>query len=301
MNKKIPKTGSIAHNFHEGSRSEYFAQYIFSSIGTSVQVPHHEDSGLDLICGLGELKGNNEFIYNHYYIQIKSDKKDIIYEHSDSVEWIKTLKHPLFICIINKRTNIMEIFQTLMISAIYHFSSVEKICLSFKSDSIFKAPDAKSTEIVLKLGEPILSFNISNMTDKVFIEKFRNIMDYWIRVDQYNIHSRSIGFPFILHPSDFEKNEMPADPKSFSGNFLDISDKSRLDYKDSLYKQLSLHLLEASIENNEAKYMEEVKKVRDFIGSGPQSDNWGIRLIIGIDELVMKNRFGKKSNFVIKQ
>ena len=32
--------GSIAPNLHEGSRSEYLAQYVFSSFGTAVPVPH---------------------------------------------------------------------------------------------------------------------------------------------------------------------------------------------------------------------------------------------------------------------
>ena len=42
--------GAIAANLHEGSRSEYLAQYVFSSWGTAVAIPHQEDSGLDLFC-----------------------------------------------------------------------------------------------------------------------------------------------------------------------------------------------------------------------------------------------------------
>ena len=38
--------GSIAANLHEGSRSEYLAQYVFSSFGTAVPIPHQEDTGL---------------------------------------------------------------------------------------------------------------------------------------------------------------------------------------------------------------------------------------------------------------
>ena len=50
-------TGSIPPNFHEGTRSEYLAQYLFSSLGTAVAVPHQEDHGLDLICTLTERIG----------------------------------------------------------------------------------------------------------------------------------------------------------------------------------------------------------------------------------------------------
>ena len=38
--------GAIAANLHEGSRSEYLAQYVFASFGTAVPVPHQEDTGI---------------------------------------------------------------------------------------------------------------------------------------------------------------------------------------------------------------------------------------------------------------
>jgi hypothetical protein len=50
----VGMTGSIAANLHEGSRSEYLAQFVFSSFGTAIPVPHQEDSGLDIYCTLLE-------------------------------------------------------------------------------------------------------------------------------------------------------------------------------------------------------------------------------------------------------
>ena len=49
--------GSLAANFHEGSRSEYLAQFVFSSFGTAIPVPHQEDTGLDIYCTLLEPVG----------------------------------------------------------------------------------------------------------------------------------------------------------------------------------------------------------------------------------------------------
>jgi len=49
--------GAIAASLHEGSRSEYLAQYVFSSWGTAIAIPHQEDSGVDLFCTLVEKKG----------------------------------------------------------------------------------------------------------------------------------------------------------------------------------------------------------------------------------------------------
>ena len=49
--------GSLARGFHEGSRSEYLAQFVFSSFGTAIPVPHQEDTGIDLYCTLLEQGG----------------------------------------------------------------------------------------------------------------------------------------------------------------------------------------------------------------------------------------------------
>jgi hypothetical protein len=38
--KRLSMTGSLAKGFHEGSRSEYLAQFVFSSFGTAIPVPH---------------------------------------------------------------------------------------------------------------------------------------------------------------------------------------------------------------------------------------------------------------------
>ena len=38
-------------------RSEYLAQFVFSSFGTAIPVPHQEDTGIDLYCTLLEQQG----------------------------------------------------------------------------------------------------------------------------------------------------------------------------------------------------------------------------------------------------
>ena len=38
--------GAVVANFHEGSRSEYLANYVFASFGTAISVPDQEDTGV---------------------------------------------------------------------------------------------------------------------------------------------------------------------------------------------------------------------------------------------------------------
>jgi hypothetical protein len=80
--------GSIATNLHEGSRSEYLAQYVFSSFGTAVPVPHQEDTGLDMYCTLLEPDGRRVWPRAYYSVQVKSTMEPWIFAGPESVRWI---------------------------------------------------------------------------------------------------------------------------------------------------------------------------------------------------------------------
>ncbi len=80
--------GSVAANLHEGSRSEYLAQYIFASFGTSVPVPHQEDSGIDLYCTLTERVGQRAWARAHYAVQVKSSMDPWVLESEESIRWL---------------------------------------------------------------------------------------------------------------------------------------------------------------------------------------------------------------------
>ena len=68
----MSNVGALAANFHEGSRSEYLAQYVFASFGTAISVPHQEDTGVDLYCTMTERVGARAWPRYHYTVQVKS-------------------------------------------------------------------------------------------------------------------------------------------------------------------------------------------------------------------------------------
>ncbi len=64
--------GSVAANFHEGSRSETIADYLLSSWGTVTPVRRQDDHGLDLYCTLTERIGQRALVTDYYSVQVKS-------------------------------------------------------------------------------------------------------------------------------------------------------------------------------------------------------------------------------------
>src|SRR5437016_6085742 len=85
--------GALATNLHEGSRSEYLAQYIFASFGTSVPVPHQEDTGVDLYCTLTEVRGSRSWPRAYFAVQVKSSMDPWRLDGGESVRWV--VEHPL--------------------------------------------------------------------------------------------------------------------------------------------------------------------------------------------------------------
>lgn len=109
---KLALVGSVAANPHEGSRSEYLAQYAFASFGTSVAVPHQEDSGIDLYCALTERIGQRLWPRAHYTVQVKSTAEPWIFDSEDSVRWLVHHPLPLFLCVVDKSSLRLRLYHT---------------------------------------------------------------------------------------------------------------------------------------------------------------------------------------------
>jgi hypothetical protein len=99
---RFSMTGSLAIGWHEGSRSEYLAQFVFSSFGTAIPVPHQEDTGIDLYCTLLEQDGKLAWPRAYYSVQVKSTMDPWVFNSPESVRWIIEHPLPVFLCIVQK-------------------------------------------------------------------------------------------------------------------------------------------------------------------------------------------------------
>jgi hypothetical protein len=112
VKQRKTSVGSIAANLHEGSRSEYLAQYVFSSFGTAVPVPHQEDAGLDIYCTLLERDGRRAWPRAYYAVQVKSNMEPWIFDSEESVRWIIEHPLPIFLCVVRKAEARILVYQT---------------------------------------------------------------------------------------------------------------------------------------------------------------------------------------------
>jgi hypothetical protein len=279
--KKQSLTGSIAQNLHQGSRSEYLAQYFFSSFGTSIPTPHQEDSGIDLQCTLGEISGKRLLVDSYFFVQVKSLKDNICYSSVESCNWLLSLNYPLIICVINKKKNLIELFHTIQLSRLFPNNNISKIELSFSNqkDGEFLIEDNISEKTIL-LDNPILKCNINDLSDYKNIEKHKLLLKYWVSLDQKNILRRKIGLNAVIFPMNIQTNIIPSSDFQFKGNFKQhlISDQQDT-YYENLFFLLSNEISITASENNKEKF-EAISDLAIFVLKNISvHDSYGIRLL----------------------
>jgi len=273
--------GTTAANFHEGSRSEPLAEYIFRAFGTSYSVPRQEDTGLDLHCTLCDKIGHRLHVRNYYNIQIKSQKEKWSFCEPSEIEWLVSHHYPLFYCYIDKKSSTLELFQTLLLSQCYMKPSIRSLTLiSDDIDNPFQLRE-KENNYLIYMGKPILKFRSTEIENKDNLDNYKKVLESWIRLDQSNINYKLIGFRLFNVPISYKTNQPLAPATRWIANLSEIEfqDKIKSTSDDAFLKLLSQMIHRSVIERN----IEKFKLLKYFSGKllhkAYMQDCWGIRLL----------------------
>ena len=107
-------TGATAASFHEGSRSEILADYLFSAWGTVTPARRQSDYGLDLYCTLTERVGQRARVREYFSVQVKSGNRALwTFNDTASVRWLVEHPLPLFLSTVNKKEGIVRVYHTI--------------------------------------------------------------------------------------------------------------------------------------------------------------------------------------------
>jgi hypothetical protein len=201
--------GAIAENFHAGSRSEYLAQYIFSSFGTAVAVPHHEDHGIDFFCTLTEKVGQLAWAKASYTVQVKSDLNPWVFKDGRSVEWLLDHPLPLFLGVVDKNTTTLRIYHTAPRFYVWGLGEhPNRLELIPTTETV-----GKSTEPALDYRfslVPILAIDIAMLSDNDYWRNARNVLESWVEIESRNLTCIRAGLLGWEMPYKFETNTLPS-------------------------------------------------------------------------------------------
>lgn len=202
-------TGSIVTNFHEGSRSEYLAQYVLAGMGTAVAVDHHEDAGIDVFCTITERVGGRSWPRQHFTVQVKSNDDPWTFDGELSVRWLLEHPLPLFLCIVDKPTARLRFYQT--------SQRFQSGLLSPRPTQVRLQPqltvEGKTFEWTppgdFSLSAPIVDRTIMDLLDVKCVANARECLMAWAAIDAKNIHRRASGLKAVQLPSEYTTNAPP--------------------------------------------------------------------------------------------
>ncbi|MGH7147739.1 MAG: hypothetical protein ACREIJ_07560 [Nitrospiraceae bacterium] len=211
--------GAIAANLHEGSRSEYLAQYVFASFGTAVSVPHQEDTGIDLYCTLAERIGSRAWPRAYFSVQVKSTMDSWILDSQDSVRWLVEHPLPLFLCVVDKHSARLRVYHT---SARFYAWSLPPLpsrlelvpttdregrCTQWSGGSTFS------------LSAPILDATVQDLLDDQFHRTAWEVLRFWIGFDLENLARMRSGIHLFRMPDGYTTNDTSLKAWAIQGTF----------------------------------------------------------------------------------
>jgi hypothetical protein len=219
--------GSIADNFHEGSRAEYLAQYLFSGIGTSISVPHHEDTGIDLYCTMTEKLGRRARPIAYFTVQVKSSDSPWEFSDRESVQWLIEQPLPLYLCVVDKSELRFRLYHTF---ARFHIWSLA--VPSLERLELVPGPCGNGTYTDwdggqrIALGAPILEVTLVESLEKNRATRMREILKHWLNLDTINLARITTGTLSYVMPQSYETNSIPSGTASrtFGKGHVNVSE-----------------------------------------------------------------------------
>jgi hypothetical protein len=202
----MSNVGALAANLHEGSRSEYLAQYVFASFGTAISVPHQEDTGVDLYCTMTERIGPLAWPRYHYTVQVKSTMTPWQFGTTEAVRWLVQHPLPLFLCVLDKSTARLRLYHTFPRFLLWALGdlpdSLELVPEDSRQGRCTQWKDGKT----FSLSAPIVDRTITDLLDDAVFTQTKAVIEFWLRAEANNLALVTMGVPIFTMPDDYDTN-----------------------------------------------------------------------------------------------
>lgn len=202
-------TGSYVPNFHEGSRSEILADYLFSSWGTVTPARRQDDYGLDLYCTLSDRIGQRAVVRDYFVVQVKSDTEPWVFEHPESVRWLVEYPTPLFFACVDKKQQTVRVYHVMPRFAVWMLAN-RMARLELKpedaDDGHFVQWDYRES---FSLSAPIIRATLGDLSNDDRMESLRNVFTDWVHLDRENCDLVRQGLLRFRMPVSYKVNQRP--------------------------------------------------------------------------------------------
>ena len=231
--------GSIAENFHEGSRSEHYAGLVLSAIGTASPVPHQEDTGVDYYCTLTEREGQRGVVTDLFTVQVKSNLEPWVFKTPESVRWLVAHPLPLFLCVVNRSESSVAIYHTSPRFYLWAMPPLpDHVSLQPTQDEIGQCTQWEGGT-TFSLSAPVLTLNLQDVEQQGVRDMAKEVLKFWISVDKANLARMVDGIHSFQMPDGYRINSTEYSATVTQNMQVSQEDLEKARYR--LLEQLSWH------------------------------------------------------------
>lgn len=258
-------SGKRGLGWRGGDRSEYLARFALSKAAFVWPVPRQEDYGVvDLACVLARNERGAVFPESAFYVQVKSDRADILFDE-DASTWIaQHMSNPLYIAVVDKNADTLELYACSRIQrAVFLRSTPKAITLKLGAQPAGEHTkhDEPNNMFEIFSGPPIFSQTLSQI--EADYTTLRKVLTTWISRDAVTLAHRAInrltttmfhewqtnGEPSVVSTDfymgpNFGVGEQGIAPilTALAHNYRNTNDKKKLEAILPLMKALEEHL-----------------------------------------------------------
>jgi hypothetical protein len=202
-------TGAYAQNFHEGSRSEILADYLFSSWGTVTPVRRQDDYGIDLYCTLSDRIGQRAVVRDYFVVQVKSGTDPWVFDDEDSVKWLVDYPTPLFLACVDKKNGILRVYHVTPRFYVRAMGSLPNRLVLTPEDIVEGASTDWTNGEEFSLSAPIIQVSCSDLTSDEKMNTLKEVFKSWVQIDRENCDLVRYGLLRFRMPYSYRVNEGP--------------------------------------------------------------------------------------------
>jgi hypothetical protein len=201
-----------AMGYHEGDRSDYMAQFAFSTVSYCTPVPRQYDRfGVDFYAHLARKVGRKLVATGRTIsIQVKSSTQPILLNKPELRTCLYSQALPFFLAIIEKEDGIISIY-TMYTRLIQFWTN--------RNSDVFivpaPKPDVPPADGIARiyLGDPIYRRPLRDLEKKaVMIERRQEllrVLEFWARWEQLQLAWKEDNLPLVTWISQYETNVPP--------------------------------------------------------------------------------------------
>jgi hypothetical protein len=210
--------GTYAANFHEGSRSEILADYLFSAWGTVTPVRRQDDYGLDLYCTLMERLGQRALVRDYFVVQVKSDTAAWVFTSEESVRWLVEYPMPLFLACVDKGEGVVRVYHLVPRFFLWALGKLPDRLELKPEETVDGSFNDWGNGETFSLSAPIIQVTLEDLISDDRMGALRQVFAYWVRLDRENCDLVRQGLLRFRMPPAYRVNEVPAPSIAELGN-----------------------------------------------------------------------------------